>query len=391
MMQPQTNVKFDKPTFDRIKRTIRNMSVGRRMVQDDPGFATELPDEIGIQLTNRCNLRCKHCFQWNETGFHNQFESTLQKADLEPDLLQKILFETRDVKSNLYLWGGEPLSYRYLDELSFMLEKDPRWSVFCTNGVETGKNMESLLRMSSSLAMLISLEGFEKENDAIRGAGVYRKVTGNIRELLDLKEKGLFKGEVSVNCVINTGMIGRYYELAEEFESMGINSLYFCFPWYIPHPTAEKMDDFFSDKFGWLRTLDTDQPRSWYSYTYQLPEEVTPALLDDLKRIRSRKWNMRLRLQPALELDEVKGFLTGLEVPGQNKSQCMGIRNRMNIMPDGKVTVCKLFPEFEIGDLNKQDVQGIWNSPDFNRVRKILSGGLMPVCSKCILLYLHGV
>jgi hypothetical protein len=34
----------------------------------------------------------------------------------------------------------------------------------------------------------------------------------------------------------------------------------------------------------------------------------------------------------------------------------------------------------------------LWQSPEFRKIRTILAAnGMMPVCSKCILLYLNGV
>jgi hypothetical protein len=50
-----------------------------------------------------------------------------------------------------------------------------------------------------------------------------------------------------------------------------------------------------------------------------------------------------------------------------------------------------MYPEFEVGDLNVESVKEIWNGRKIKKVRDILNNRLMPVCSKCILLYLHGV
>jgi MoaA/NifB/PqqE/SkfB family radical SAM enzyme len=60
-------------------------------------------------------------------------------------------------------------------------------------------------------------------------------------------------------------------------------------------------------------------------------------------------------------------------------------------MTSGEVTICKLFPEFSIGNLKNQDIYEIWHNDKFKYFRKKLGCGLMPVCSKCILLYLHGI
>lgn len=390
-MQPKTEVKFDRESFNRLKRTIRNMSYGKRNLQQDHSFAMQIPDEVGIQLTNKCNLRCKHCFQWNEHGFHNSLAKTVQNEEINFDVVARILQDTAEVKSNLYLWGGEPLCYSEWNRLSDALEKDPRWTVLCTNGIDVEKKLDSILKISENLALLTSVEGFEAENDYVRGIGTYQKVIKNIEFLLDLKRKNVFKGEVSVNCVISESMIGKMYEFAEMFEEIGINTLYFCFPWYISETVAKDMDCYFKKHFAWLRVLDEGHIPSWHSYQYHLQIDTINALIDDLVRISNRKWKIRMRFQPALELEEVKGFILGEERAVQNKSRCIGIVNRMNVLPNGKVTVCKLFPEFEIGDLNENSVSQVWHNQKFQEARRILSNGLMPVCSKCVLLYLHGV
>jgi radical SAM protein with 4Fe4S-binding SPASM domain len=390
-MQPKTDVNFDKTAFERIKQTIRNMSVGKKRSSVDPSYATDLPAEIGIQLTNKCDLRCKHCFQWNENGFHKDFGSEFQQSEIRIEIFEKILFDSSSVKSNLYLWGGEPLCYSGLSDISVMLENDPRWTVFCTNGVSISDNLDSLCRMSESLAMLISLDGFNEENDSIRGRGNYETVINNIRLLLNLKKKGTFKGEVSVNCVINERMVGKLFDFASMFENIGINSLYFCFPWYISDEKARDMDVFFKNNFDWLFKMNEGYKPSWHSYNYRLDNGFYEPLKDDIRKLTKKKWKIRLRLQPALEIDEIENFLEDRGKPAQNRSKCIGIRNRMNVMSDGRVTVCKLFPEFAIGNLNELSVKKIWGSDEFRRTREILNEDLMPVCSKCILLYLHGV
>lgn len=390
-MQPKTEVKFDQESFNRLKRTIRNMSLGKRNLQQGHSFAMQIPDEVGIQLTNKCNLRCKHCFQWNEQGFHNSLARTAQSDEINFDVVTRILQDTAEVKSNLYLWGGEPLCYSEWNRLADALEQDPRWTVFCTNGIDIDKNLDSIIKISKNIAMLMSVEGFESENDYVRGKGTFKKVIKNIDLLLDLKRKDIFKGEVSVNSVISEHMIGKMYEFAEMFEEKGINTLYFCFPWYISDQAATNMDVYFKERFEWLRRLDDGFIPSWHSYRYHLNFDKIDELINDLRRIGNRKWKIRMRFQPALELAEVSDFIHGRDITAQKRSMCVGMTNRMNVLPNGKVTVCKLFPEFEVGDLNINSVSEVWHNQKFQKARKILSEGLMPVCSKCILLYLHGV
>jgi MoaA/NifB/PqqE/SkfB family radical SAM enzyme len=389
-MQPKTEVKFDPRTFARLKRTIQQMSQGRQRCLADPGYASPLPLEIGLQLTNRCTLRCQHCFQWNQTGWHRQLKPAERQRDLDFDLVAKIVGQTAAAQPNLYLWGGEPLSYAEWDPLARLLEAHPLWTVLCTNGIELNKRMESILRISAQLAVLVSLDGFEVENDALRGPGNFERTLANLDELLRLQRRRSFRGEVSINCVLNEAIVPRLVDFMEYFEAKGVNTVYFCFPWYISPAAAARMDEYFSRNFNWLRELGPDAPRSWYSYQYHLQSECVPALLDQVRRLNERAWRVRIRFQPALEPGEMAPFIEGQEAPAQQRSLCLAVSQRMNVLPDGTVTVCKLFPEFAVSDLRQADVAGVWHSPAFRRARELIHQGLMPVCSKCVLLYLNG-
>jgi radical SAM protein with 4Fe4S-binding SPASM domain len=111
-----------------------------------------------------------------------------------------------------------------------------------------------------------------------------------------------------------------------------------------------------------------------------------------MERLAGRRWNVRVRYQPQLEADEVADFILGTSRPAQHRSKCLAVSNRMEVHADGSVSSCKFFPEFVVGNLHDTGVTDLWRSEPFRKVRSILSAnGMMPVCSKCILLYLNGV
>lgn len=390
-MQPNTSVKFDKKSFNTLKNTLKNISRAKLNRENNKLLATNLPLEIGIQLTNKCNLRCKHCFEWNEEGFLKKGDEMTKSRELSRAVLKQIFFQTKEVKSNIYLWGGEPLCYTYWNDIVSILEEDNRWTIICTNGILLDKKIDSILRISENVVFLISVDGFEEENDAIRGKGTFKKVIDNIELLLSLKKKGVFKGEISINCVLSEAMAEKLYDFTEFFENIGINTLYFGYPWYLPDNIAEKMDKFFKENFSWLRTFNEDYVPTWHSYKYRLNKEVLNKLIPEIERLNSRVWNIRVRFQPALEIPQIKDFILGEEIVAQNRKCCFSISNRMNVLPSGEVTVCKNFSEFIVGDLNNESVNELWHNHNFKRCREILSENLTPVCSKCVLLYLHGV
>jgi len=389
-MQPQTNVRFDNESFNRIKRTIKNMSQCSRQIRQNPCYSTELPEDIGLLLTNRCNLRCKHCFEWNNEGFHWDMKDSERNMELDLGIVEKVMTQTQKVKSNLFLWGGEPLYYNEWDRVASLIEKDPRWTVLCTNGILIEEKMDSILKISSNLAILTSIEGFENENDVIRGKGSFSKVMQGIDLILNFQRKGIFKGKQSVHCTINDGMIGKLYDFLEYFEQKGLDTVYLCFPWYIPAETSCEMDEYFNDNFSWLKNNLDNSRRSWHSYKFRINPDNTNLLIDEMEKINRRHWSIRVRYQPALELGEVCDYILGKELAAQGRKRCLAVSNRMDVLSSGKVSACKLFHEFCVGDLGKQDIREVWNGEPFNKIREVLGKGLMPVCSKCILLYLNG-
>ena len=390
-MHPKTTVKFDRDTFIRMKRDIELLSKTNRGRQGSSNYATEVPEEIGIQLTYRCNLRCETCFQWNDQGFFHHLNKAQLKGELDASIFEKILYETESVKSNLYLWGGEPLVHHDWSELCRMLEKDPRWTVICTNGLLIEKELDSLLPISSNLVLLVSVDGFKNDNDAIRGQGTFDRVLHNINLVRALQKKGEFKGKLSISAVLNGELAPRLYDFVEYCESLEIDSLYLVYPWYIPETIANKMDDYFKTNFAWLTSLSEQTKASWHSYTYHVGAEKVELLRQQIAKVNDRSWNIRLRYQPALEADEFSAFVGGSNEPGQKRTRCLAISNRMDILADGSVSSCKLFPEFNIGNLYEQGVLEIWQSDAFAKVRETIHGGLTPICSKCVLLYRHGI
>ncbi|KAA8746138.1 radical SAM/SPASM domain-containing protein [Paenibacillus sp. UASWS1643] len=389
-MQPSSKVALDAKAFEVLKRTMKNVVIPHRKRKLDPAFKTEMPEVVALKLTNRCNLRCKHCYQWNESGYHHDMDKTEQNLDMDTAIFQRVLNETRATKSRLYLWGGEPLFHRDIREILAMLEEDPRETTICTNAYLIQKYEEELCRISPDLELLIAIEGFEKEHDLIRGKGSFNKVMEQIDKLLLLREQGKFQGKISVHSVINDSMIGRLHELMNFFEKKGIDLVLLCFPWFISHETSEQMDTFFQEEFQWLNPSEDHRRSSWHAFKYHIKPENVPALMEDLRQINARTWKTRIRYQPGLDFDEIEDFVSGNSMTSRCATTCLALSTRADITPTGNVSACKFFSEFSVGNLQAQSLSEIWNSDTYDRIRRSLGKELSPACSKCNVLYLHG-
>ncbi len=389
-MQPNSKVSYDTNELKILNKTIKNVVETKRKRGKDATYATELPEFVAIKLTNRCNLRCKHCYQWNETGYNTFLKKEEQKEEIELDILQKVLQETKKAESRLYLWGGEPLLYSRFGELADMLWEDRREVSICTNGLLIRKHIDSLLKISYCIEFLIAIEGFEQEHDALRGQGMFQKTIANIKYLVELRKQGRFEGKITIHTMINDSLIPHLFNLLVYLEEIGVDMVMVCYPWYISDMTSKKMDAYFDACFSWLKNYDPDKKKSWHAFKYRLSTNSIPLLLEQIHKVKERTWKIRLRYQPDLQVNELYDFIEGRDQIGEMHPQCLGLSTRMDIGADGAVTACKQFSEFTVGNLKNRSVAEIWSCEEYRRIRDIISKETMPVCTKCNVLYLHG-
>jgi len=375
----KSSKKLDRKTFRDLKEVIEKTSRIERSRETHPGYAYVAPKEITIQLTCRCNLRCRHCFQWNDYGYLKK-DSNI--AELDPGVVEKILKESHKEKSALYIWGGEPLFHNDWDAIARLIEKDLRRTIVSTNGLLLEKRLESILRISPSLVIVISLDGLQEEHDAIRGLGTFNRTVENIKLFVSLRRRQEYKGTITINCTLNDYIVPKLFEFVEYCESLGIDKLILGFPWYITKETAQSMDDYFTANLSWLNSLRGTSKPSWYSFSHHLALPMIEILHEQIRKLNSHVWNTSVKFHPIMRLDEIKRIVIG---KGRLKEQhCLGLSSRISIWADGNTSFCSNFPEFEIGDINKQGMMEIWQSDKFRRVREIMNTKSMPIsCQRC--------
>jgi len=380
---------LDPIAFEKMRRIVPNLLAGRSEADAADWRARPLPEEVAFKLTNRCDLRCGHCYQWSTVGYHHKLPLAERRGDLDLAIVARVLEATREVQSNVFLWGGEPLLYRDWEGLIELLAADPRWTSVCTNGTLIEKRLSSLLTLGRHLEVSLSLDGFEAEHDAVRGKGSFARAWRGMELLLERKRTSEFEGEVTVNFVITDPMIARTYEFVARLDEAGVDTVYVSLPWYLAADGAARMDRYFAEHFAW--SVGAGQP-SWHSYTYRLDPARVDELRERFARIDATRWRTRIRYNPRLVGEDLLPFILGSDKPAQGRTRCQSTRTRMDVFPNGDVVSCKFFPEFRVGNLHDDGLEAIWHGERFDRVRETVTRcGLMPACAKCNLLYTRGM
>ncbi len=387
MTQVKSTPVVDRVAFEKLRRVAPGALAARRPRQ----VVRPLPDEVSFKLTNRCNLRCHHCYEWSDDGYHRAFEAEERNRDLDISVVAKVLDATRDNRANVFLWGGEPLFYSAWDDLVELLAEHRRWTSVCTNGVYVEKRLDSLLTISDRLEMFIALDGFETEHDALRGALSWRRTMKGLRRLVHERQAGNYRGEVTVNCVFQDSMVGKLFDFVTFLQDEGVDAVYLSYPWHISRRTAALMDDYVAEH---LPSVAARVPRgsgSWHSFTFGLDPSAISDLRSDLARIDNADWRTKVRYNPEVDDASLEGFLAGSDRPASGRTRCVSINSRVDVLPNGEAITCKLFPELAVGQLATSDVADVWHGPQLEELRQTVDQhGLMPVCSKCPVLYSRG-
>ena len=124
---------------------------------------------IVIELTNRCNLSCHHCFSGRHGG----------RDDLPLALFEKILAEARHSGfEQLSFTGGDPTIHRHFFEILDLSFKAGYRFGFNTNGWNFSKIYSGLLPYRQRLSVItFSLDGAcAQSHDQLRGNGSFRRV-----------------------------------------------------------------------------------------------------------------------------------------------------------------------------------------------------------------------
>jgi sulfatase maturation enzyme AslB (radical SAM superfamily) len=187
MSYPRTNKTFTAGELHDLRRTVSIRSQTRRNLVANPLYASELPQEVSMQLTYKCNLRCNHCFQWNEDGFFHYYDRKRKRAELDIGIVRDVLETTAPYSAKVFLWGGEPLMHSQFGDIAKLLGETPRIVNMCTNNILMERNAEYLLAIGPRLNLLVSLDGFEREHEALRGKGTFGRAMRNVEAMLDLQ------------------------------------------------------------------------------------------------------------------------------------------------------------------------------------------------------------
>lgn len=143
----------------------------------------KLPDQITIELTNACNLRCPCC--------PTHFAMKRERGYLDVEVFKKLVDEFKDVKIKPAFamnFAGEPLLHQRVDEIIAYASKNGHRTFISSNTTLLKKSLSERLIRAGLDEIHVCLEGMTKEaHESYRRGSNYEVVKQNIIDLLDVK------------------------------------------------------------------------------------------------------------------------------------------------------------------------------------------------------------
>ncbi|MCG7850239.1 MAG: radical SAM protein [ANME-2 cluster archaeon] len=322
-------------------------------------------DEFYFQwhITNRCNLRCSHCYQDN---YSNSSEPTLEELKNIVDKMDHALTVWRK-EGRIAITGGEPFIRKDLVTLLHYMEQKPSMKKIgiLTNGTLINDYVDSLKVFSKLYYIQMSLEGNKEKNDQIRGKGVFDKVLESTNLL---KKNG-----ISVRWMVtlhkkNVEDVPYLIDLALEN-----NADTLVFERLIPTGIGKSMRDML---------LTPDELSHIYNYILHRSDEEyskgSPLMI--------------LKLRTLWVLTDPKRAEKNAYTPLQNEAgaSCSVGMDSLCILPDSTVLPCRRLT-IPIGNLKTDSLFKIWYTSDVlwdirnkrNLKGKCNSCDFIPRCSGC--------
>lgn len=157
---------------------------------------------LELQITNKCNLRCKHCFVEQ------------QNYELGLEQIRKVLIEFEQMQGlRVMITGGEPLLHSEFEKINDIFSDFSVRKVLFTNGLLINK---SLLKNLNVHEIQISIDGIEESHDVIRGQGTFKKALQALRQAHD---SGF---DISVATMIHRKNLNDFEKMQKMFIEIGV-------------------------------------------------------------------------------------------------------------------------------------------------------------------------
>lgn len=291
------------------------------------------PSFFSARVTYRCNLRCKHCSAWK----------TKAKGELSTKEWKNIISEIRDWTKGAYIsfGGGEPLLRKDIFELIDYASDSGLYTMIISNGY-TNKSLAKRLAESKIDLIKISMDGYGKVHDSLRGVNGTCKKIKDIITILSCNNK-----KVLISTILNKES-QKSLDPMFKFVNQNNNIIGIEFQPILPDLFAKNSVYLYKKSELWPR--NTKRICRSIDKIIQFKKEGGPVL-NSTKHLQLMKQYFKNPNQKIIHGD------------------CNALYQKIRISPKGDIEMCN---KYFIGNIKHNGLKDLWNNRRINKLRKKL-------------------
>ncbi len=280
---------------------------------------------IQWHLTERCNLRCTHCYQTSEKSAELSFQEISRVIGAADEMVRDWQEAYQiEFSPSFNITGGEPFLRSHFFEILEKMAETAFDLYILSNGTLITPEKARRVADLGVKGVQVSLEGPERIHDTIRGPESFSRAVAGIRTLLAAGVK------VSINATLSQVNAPYFMELVDLAVAWGVPRL--GFSRLVPAGQGMAMLP---------HLLSTEQVRQFY-------EKIFALAIDGLEITSGDP--IASQMQAPLPAEDQGAIALG---------GCAAGVSGLTILADGTVTPCRRLP-IPMGNVQLESMREIW-------------------------------
>ena len=290
---------------------------------------------IQWHITEKCNLRCLHCYQEDRLTAELPLKSIKEVIDEAADMIWdwEEMYGVK-IPMSYNISGGEPLLRSDLFEILEEISWKGSDIYILSNGTKITKEIARKLARNKVSGVQVSIEGPEKIHEDIRGTGSFAASISGVKNLI------AFGIPVTLNATLSTVNAGYFPEMVDLSKSLGVQKI--GFSRLVPYGRGLAMLD---------KMIAVDEVKKLYRNIFST--DASPVRIVTGDPVASQ-----------FAMNEVTEDMGDTAIGG-----CAAGVSGLTIMADGTITPCRRL-NIPIGNVLEDSLREVWSvSPVLEALR----------------------
>jgi len=333
--------------------------------------------EIDLKITNLCNLRCRMCAQWGQSGYNFDRSAETLKEVVPAKYYKKVVDDCAHSNPLYYIWGGEPMLYPDIMEVLGHIKSRGNPCALITNGTLIAEHAKELVEMDLD-SIMISLDGPRELHDEIRGrVGTFDEMSAGI-EAIQRERRAQRKTTpvIVLLMTITTTNCNAIVETLEVVDRLGADFAGIYFSWFTNRQIGEAHTKFMEEHF-------CVTPTAWNGFLLDSTQMDVEQLIEEIRRVRRLRLRFPILFVPDLSESQIRRYYRDpAHTFGYHR--CYTPWYLVGIGPNGDVGTCRDYPDYICGNIREESLPEIFNGERFRHFRRVLKESkLLPICGRC--------